>query len=107
MYTFSLFYLFIFILKLLFCTCDIQQNSQKSQTFQNEMLKLRCPEGFGLLFRNFVSIDLHLSSIQIEKFSPLAQPKCALLEGEAKAEEGQRGWEARKEGHGKRADRRD
>ena len=44
-------------------------------------------------------MDLHLSSIQLEIFSPLAQARCALPGGEGKRDRG-RGWGPRKEVNG-------
>ena len=40
---------------------------------------------------------LQLSNIQLEKFSPLVQARCALPGGEGKGEGGEEGWGPRKE----------
>ena len=40
---------------------------------------------------------LQLSNIQLEKFSPLVQARCALPGGEEKGEGGEEGWGPRKE----------
>ena len=53
------------------------------------MLK-RLAEPYRLLFRKFGSKDLHLSSIQIKKKSPLAKPRCTSQRRERRAEGGER-----------------